>query len=141
MKRRVVITGWGALTPIGNDADTIVTALRSGRSGIRSIPEWASWEDLHTRVGGVVDGFDEKSIARELRRSMARVALLAAEASKRAVAHARLSPDLVRGGRVGLAIGQTVDAPSATQLYFDTLRTEGVHALKSTTFLQMMGHS
>ncbi|MBK7864845.1 MAG: hypothetical protein IPJ65_40850 [Archangiaceae bacterium] len=141
MSRRVVITGWGALTPIGNDADTIATALRTGRSGIRAMPEWNSWADLHTKVGGVVEGFDEKTIPREFRRSMSRVAQLAAEAARRAMASSRLPAELMGSGRVGLSIGQTVAAPSATQLYFDTLRAEGVRALKSTTFLQMMSHS
>lgn len=139
--RRVVITGWGALTPIGNDAEAIVTSLRTGRSGIRAMPEWNSWADLHTKVGGVVDGFDEKSIPREFRRSMSRVAMLAAEASKRALASSRVPAELLGSGRVGISIGQTVAAPSATQIYFDTLRAEGVRSLKSTTFLQMMGHS
>lgn len=141
MRRRVVITGWGALTPIGNDAQAIVGSLREGHSGIRAMPEWNSWADLHTKVGGVVDGFDEKSIPREFRRSMSRVAQLAADASKRALESSRLPRELLASGRVGLSIGQTVAAPSATQLYFDTLRIEGVRALKSTTFLQMMGHS
>src|SRR4051812_28135139 len=100
--RRVVITGMGALTPIGNDAEAIVTSLRTGRSGIRAMPEWAAWADLHTGVGGVVEGFDEKIIPREFRRSMARVAQLAAEASKRALAHSRLPTELLGTGRVGL---------------------------------------
>ena len=141
MKKRVVITGWGALTPIGNDADTIVAALQNGTSGIRAMPEWDAWADLHTKVGGVVTGFDEKSIPREFRRSMGRVAQLAADASKRALQSSRLPQELLGKGRVGLSIGQTVASPSATQLYFDTLRAEGVRGLKSTTFLQMMSHS
>jgi 3-oxoacyl-[acyl-carrier-protein] synthase II len=140
-KRRVVITGWGALTPIGNDAETIVSALKHSKSGIRAMPEWDKTADLHTRVAGVVTDFDEKSIPREFRRSMGRVALLAAEASKRALAHSRLPAELLGSGRMGLSIGQTVASPSATQTYFQTLHDEGVRSLKSTTFLQMMSHS
>ncbi len=140
-KRRVVITGWGALTPIGNDADAIVESLRTGRSGVRAMPSWDAWADLHTKVGGVVDGFDEKTIPREFRRSMSRMACLAAEAARRAVQSSRLPADAMASGRTGISIGQTVAAPSPTQVYFDTLRAEGVRALKSTTFLQMMGHS
>ncbi|MBL8954351.1 MAG: beta-ketoacyl-ACP synthase [Myxococcaceae bacterium] len=140
-KRRVVITGFGALTPIGNDADGIVASLRGGRSGIRAMPQWAEWKDLHTRVGGVVDGFDEKSIPREFRRSMSRMACLAAEATRRALESSRLPAETLSSGRAGISLGQTVAAPSPTQVYFDTLRAEGVRALKSTTFFQMMGHS
>lgn len=141
MKRRVVITGFGALSPIGNDAETIATSLKSGRSGIRAMPAWNEWPDLHTQVGGTVEGFDEKSIAREYRRSMSRVAQLAAETSRQAMSSAGLPAEIMGTGRAGIALGQTVAAPSATQIYFDTLRTEGIRSLKSTTFLQMMGHS
>lgn len=141
MTRRVVITGYGALSPIGNTPEAIADALEHGKSGVRSMPEWASWVDLHTRVGGVVLGIDEKSIPREYRRSMGRVAILAALAAKDAIAHARLQPELLASHRVGLSIGQTVGSPSAMQLYFDTLRESGPRGLKSTTFLQLMSHS
>ena len=141
MSARVVITGYGAYSPIGNTDAAIVSALRSGRSGVRAMPEWAIWPDLHTRVGGVVEGFDEKEIPRENRRSMARLGILAALAAKQAVAHAGLKPELISSGRVGLSVGQTVGSPSATDVYFATLRQHGPRGLKSTTFLQLMSHS
>ena len=90
--RRVVVTGFGALSPIGNSSDAIAHALEHGKSGVRAMPEWDKWKDLHTRVGGVVTDIDEKSIPREYRRSMARVAILAALAAKQAIAHAKLTP-------------------------------------------------
>jgi 3-oxoacyl-[acyl-carrier-protein] synthase II len=141
MSRRVVITGYGALSPIGNDAEGIASALKGGRSGIRHMDAWDTRDDLATRVAGVVTDFDEKTIPREYRRSMGRVAMLAAEASKRALASSRLPAELLGSGRVGLSIGQTVASPSATQTYFSTLHHEGARGLKSTTFLQMMSHS
>ncbi len=140
-KRRVVVTGVGLMSPIGNQISEVSDALRSGRSGVRAMPEWAHWKDLHTRVGAVVADFDEKAIPREFRRSMGRVALLAAAAASQAVAEARLDRQTLASGRVGISLGQTVGSPSATETYFDTLRQEGVRALKSTTFLQLMAHS
>ena len=122
--RRVVITGTGIVSCIGNDKESVARSLREGRSGIRQMPHWADWKDLHTRVGAPVEGFDEKAIPREFRRSMGRLALLAAAAMQQAVAESKLSPDLLKSGRVGLSIGQTVGSPSATGLYFDTLKQE-----------------
>jgi 3-oxoacyl-[acyl-carrier-protein] synthase II len=141
MSRRVVITGYGALSPIGNTPEAIASALEHSKSGVRAMPEWDRWVDLHTRVGGVVTDIDEKTIPREYRRSMARVAILAALAAKDAIAHAALTPELLASHRVGLSIGQTVGSPSALQVYFDTLRETGPRGLKSTTFLQLMSHS
>ena len=93
MNRRVVITGYGALSPIGNTPESIAHALKQGTSGIRAMPEWSEWADLHTRVGGVVSAIDEKSIPREYRRSMGRVAILAALAARDAIASAKLPPE------------------------------------------------
>lgn len=139
--KRVAITGYGALSPIGNTGAAIAHALEHGKSGVRAMPEWDKWKDLHTRVGGVVSDIDEKSIPREYRRSMGRVAILAALAAKDAIAHAKLDPGLLASPRAGLSIGQTVGSPSAMQVYFDTLGASGPRGLKSTTFLQLMSHS
>ncbi len=139
--RRVAITGMGLMSPIGNDLDQVVVALQEGRSGVRAISSWDAWPDLHTRVAATVDDFDEKAIPRESRRSMGRLALLAAAAAERALAHARLSREMLQSGRAGISLGQTVGSPSATQVFLDTLRTDGVRGLKSTTFFQLMSHS
>ncbi len=141
MKRRVVISGMGLLCPIGNTIDAAMDALKAGRSGVRRMPEWAGVKDLHTQVGATVNDFDEKSIPREFRRSMGRLALLAAAAAQQAVAGAELDKALLGSGRVGISIGQTVGSPSATELYIDTLKREGVRGLKSTWFFQVMNHS
>jgi 3-oxoacyl-[acyl-carrier-protein] synthase II len=139
--RRVAITGMGLLSPIGNQLDQVLDALRTGRSGVRAMPAWSAWKDLHTQVGATVPDFDEKAIPRESRRSMGRVALLAAMAAEQALSHARVPREFLGSGRAGISVGQTVGSPTATQLFFETLRAEGVRALKSTTFLQLMSHS
>jgi 3-oxoacyl-[acyl-carrier-protein] synthase II len=140
-RRRVVVTGVGLISPIGNTPEAIVRALREGTSGIRQMPGWSVLPDLQTRVGGVVGELDEKSIPREFRRSMGRTALLATRALQQAVASARLPLERLKDGRTGLAIGQTVGSPSSTEQFFDVLKREGVRSLKSTMFLQLMGHS
>jgi 3-oxoacyl-[acyl-carrier-protein] synthase II len=139
--RRVAITGMGLMSPIGDDLDQVVDALREGRSGVRAIESWNKWPDLHTRVAATVNNLDEKAVPRESRRSMGRVALLAAAAAERALIHSGLSREALHSGRAGISIGQTVGSPSATELFFETLRTEGVRGLKSTTFFQLMSHS
>ncbi len=141
MKRRVAITGVGLLCPIGNSFEAVTAALKGGRSGVRHMTEWDSRSDLNTKVGAPVRDFDERSIPREYRRSMGRLALLAAAAVDQAVADAKLDKAALSSGRLGLSIGQTVGSPSALQTFFDTCRDEGFRALKSTTFLQLMNHS
>jgi 3-oxoacyl-[acyl-carrier-protein] synthase II len=140
-QRRVVITGMGLLSPIGNSHEQILSALRGRRSGVRTMPSWDACKGLKTRVGATVEDLDEKVIPRQYRRSMGRVALLAAAAAEQALSQARVEREFLRSGRAGLSVGQTVGSPSATETFLDTLRTEGVRGLKSTTFLQLMSHS
>lgn len=136
-----MITGVGLLSPIGNDPASASQALQHGRSGVRKMPEWSTIPGLHTQVGAPVLDFDEKSIPRAFRRSMGRVGLLAAAAAQQAVQQAKLEPDALRSGRIGISLGQTVGSPGAMESFFKTFATEGPRGLKSTTFLQMMGHS
>src|SRR5262249_6182588 len=109
--RRVAITGMGLMSPIGNDLDQVVIALREGHSGVRAISSWNAWPDLHTRVAATVDQFDEKAIPRESRRSMGRVALLAAAAAEKALTDARLNREMLQTGRAGISIAHTIDTP------------------------------
>ena len=52
--KRVVITGMGIVSCLGNDADSVSTALREGRSGIRAFPEYAD-VGLRSQVAGMPD--------------------------------------------------------------------------------------
>ena len=56
-KRRVVITGAGAVTPIGNTAEEFWAALLEGRSGIGAITRFDA-AGYATRIAGEVKGFD-----------------------------------------------------------------------------------
>jgi 3-oxoacyl-[acyl-carrier-protein] synthase II len=140
-QRRVVITGMGLLSPIGNTLESVLSALRTGKSGVRAMPAWSAYEGLHTRVAALVENLDEKAIPRESRRSMGRVSMLAAAATEQALVQARINRDVLSSGRAGISMGQTVGSPAASALFFESLRTESVRSLKSTTFFQLMGHS
>ena len=54
---RVVITGIGAVTPIGTGVDDFWEGMTSGRNGVRRITQFPT-EDLSVKVAGEVDGFD-----------------------------------------------------------------------------------
>ncbi len=143
-EHRVVVTGIGILCPIGADLGAVTAALRLGRSGIRRMDGWAKVKDLSARVAGSIEGLGidlEASIARKHRRSMGRVAQLAAWAAGRAIEDARLVPELLGSGRVGVSIGSTIGSPSATLDYYANVFGPGLRANKSTSFLQIMSHT
>ena len=109
MTNRVVITGVGAYSPIGNDWPTIEANLRALQSGVRHIPEWEEYEGLNTKLGAPVTDYEPPaSFNRKNTRSMGRVAMLATAASERALTDAGLLGDpLLQSGRVGVAYGSS----------------------------------
>ena len=59
MKRRVVITGLGAVTPIGNDVPSFWDSIRAGRIGIGPITKFDT-TDYKVKLAAEVRGFDPK---------------------------------------------------------------------------------
>ena len=54
---RALITGMGAVTPIGNDIEEYWEGLRTGRNGIGRVTQWDASADL-VQIAGEVKGFD-----------------------------------------------------------------------------------
>jgi len=139
---RVVVTGLGILSPIGNDKAGVAEGLRGGRSGIRRMHEWDNVKGLQSLIGGEVTGFDPQRIPRPARRTMGKVALMATLASDDAVRDAGLAPEYLRSGRAGLAIGSTTGSPqSMCEFFADFALKGGIEGQLGTSFMKVMGHS
>jgi len=102
--RRVVITGAGIVSCLGNDLPTVTTALRDGRSGIRFVPEFAE-RGLRSQVAGLPEVDLEARIDRKLRRFMGDAAAYAYVALADAIAQSGLATAQVSHPRTGLIMG------------------------------------
>lgn len=123
--RRVVVTGLGIVSCIGNDLDTVELALREGRSGVRYIPEYAEL-GLRSCVAGVPDISGEAPVDRKIRRFMGDAALYAYHAMRKALADAGLAQEAVSTPRTGLIVGSGVGSPFEHSIAVDTLRSKGI---------------
>ena len=141
--RRVVITGVGVASPIGNSLDEVCRSLQTGRHGIVAMPAWDRIADLRTRLGGVVDLDLDHRWPRKKTRTMGRVALLATYATEQALAMAGLSDDpAISGGNLGLAYGSTSGSSEALAEFCGTLFVNlNMRGLQSTGFLKFMAHT
>ena len=138
---RVMVTGIGLTSPIGNDLATATAALRAGQHGIVAMPQWASVHGLATRLAGVVRDLT-LDYPRKKVRSMGRVALLATYATERAVADAGLDPELVRTPEVGLAYGSTHGSSTAQEEFCRSLFTRnGLDGIASSAYLKFMSNT
>jgi 3-oxoacyl-[acyl-carrier-protein] synthase II len=111
-ERRVVITGLGAVTPIGNDVPTAWAALLAGKSGGGPITHFEATEDFPTRVACEVKNFDASHVidAKEMRR-YDRFAQFGLVASAEAMRSARLPDgpgDAVDPARFGVIFGSGI---------------------------------
>ena len=110
--RRVVVTGLGIVSSIGNNADEVLTSLMAGTSGIVASPEMAE-HGFRSRVAGtlkidVADHIDKRAL-----RFMGPGAAYAHIAMGQAIADAGLSDDIVSNPRTGLVAGSGGPSTSA----------------------------
>lgn len=142
--RKVVVTGMGGITALGNDWPAISQALRQGRTAIRSMsPEWDRFESINTRLAAPVTDFDMPGHwPRKKTRTMGRVARMAVAASERALGDAGLLHDpILTGGRVGAAFGSSFGSPDSVLGFYELKMTGKSRNLNATTYIQMMSHT
>jgi beta-ketoacyl-acyl-carrier-protein synthase II len=105
---RVVITGTGAITPLGLTVAELWDALAAGRSGIGPITHWDA-SDWPVRLAGEIKGFDPtKFISRREARRLARCTQVTVAAAHEAVAQSGLPQPFDDPERVGVLIGSTL---------------------------------
>jgi 3-oxoacyl-[acyl-carrier-protein] synthase-1 len=123
--RRVVVTGLGIVSSLGNNKSEVTDSLREGRSGITFQPEYAEM-GLRSHVAGSVKLNVEELIDRKLMRFMAKGHAYTWVAMQEAIADAGLPEELVSNVRTGLIVGQGGASHESVVEGVDTLREKGV---------------
>jgi 3-oxoacyl-[acyl-carrier-protein] synthase II len=106
-KKKIVITGVGAITPVGIGGDVAYKALCEGKSGIKRLPSWA--DEYPAQLAGIVD-FDPKANGlkgKTIKRN-ARYTHFALAATNQAIADAGLDTATLDGSRFGCIIGSGI---------------------------------
>ncbi|MEQ8652544.1 MAG: beta-ketoacyl-ACP synthase I [Kiloniellales bacterium] len=120
--RRVVVTGMGIVSSIGNDKGEVTAALRDGRSGIERNEEQIEM-GFRSEVAGTIKLDIDARLDRKLRRFMGDGAAYNLIAMQEAIADSGLEPDEVSNERSGLVMGSggtsTRDMTNAYQIAKD----------------------
>ena len=136
--RRVVVTGMGIVSCLGNDKDSVSDSLLHSRSGIRFNPSFEEM-GLRSHVSGPVEIDLDEHIGRKDRRFMGDAAAYAYVAMQRAIEDAGLSPEEVSNERTGLIAGSGGASSENTVWGADTLREKGVRRLGPYLVPRTMG--
>jgi 3-oxoacyl-[acyl-carrier-protein] synthase-1 len=124
---RVVVTGMGSVSCLGNDNAAMLDALRSGRSGLRTMDGFVRL-GMHCHVGGTVDLAALPEPPRKLRRFLANPGLYAWHAMKEASVQAGLSADALHAEDCGLVLGGGA-AMSEHEQALDSFHARGIGKL------------
>lgn len=138
MRRRVVVTGLGAVTPLGNDVSTFWENLLTGKSGVGPITQFDA-SNLEVRIAAEVKDFDPVGLfgRREARRHD-RFTLFALEAARQAVADAGLRFEQEDRDAVGVIIGTGIGGALTFLENYDVLLKAGPRRVSPFMIPMMM---
>ncbi len=141
---RVVVTGIGAISPLGHDWASVEQRLRSCQNAVVAMAEWADYEGLNTMVGAPAQPFDlpGERYNRKTMRSMGKVALMGVRASEMALQDAGLLDDpLVKSGRMGISYGSSSGTPRSMGDFASMIANKNTEGINATTYIKMMSHT
>lgn len=141
MTRRVVVTGVGVTSPIGNSLDEISDALREQKSGVRVQQAWKEISGLNTFLAAPT--IADLDFSKKKTRTMGRVSLLALRATLDAVEDSQLSEEDRCGGRCGVSFGSTQGSSEALSEFSAKIMKSngGLIGVRPTNYIKFMSHT
>ena len=123
--KRVVVTGYGIVSCLGNDRAAVLDSLRHGRSGIKFQQSYLDM-GMRSHVAGSIDIDIDTHIDRKVKRFMGDSAAYAYISMQQAIEHAGLSDDLVSNTRTGIIMGSGGGSSANQVEAADILRSKGL---------------
>ncbi|WP_028822331.1 beta-ketoacyl-ACP synthase II [Propionimicrobium lymphophilum] len=137
----IVITGFGALTPIGDDAESTWTNMLAGRSGVHLLEyDWA--EELSVRIAGEVTTDLSPWISRVEARRLDRVSQLAIAAASQAWEDSGLAENNpYEKDRTGVCVGTGIGGLTTTLEQWDVMHSKGIRRVSPFTVPGLMANA
>lgn len=123
--KRVVVTGMGIVSCLGNNASEVLDSLKQGRSGIRFNQSYADI-GMRSHISGSVQLNTEELIDRKIHRFMGQASAYAYLSMKEAIEDAGLGLDEISNERIGLVAGSGGGSPEDQLEANDIMREKGL---------------
>lgn len=136
--KRVVVTGMGIVSCIGNDTDTVLNALREGKSGIKTNQDYID-NGFRSTVSGSIEIDLKEHIDRKTLRFMGDAAAFAYIAMKQAIENSGLNEEQVSSERTGIIVGSGGASTASVVESADIIRSKGVKRVGPYRVTQTMG--
>lgn len=133
MKRRVVITGLGAITPIGNNIDSFWEGIKLGKNGIDEISLFNA-ENLKVKMAAEVKDFDPSNfIDKKEAKRMDRYTQFAVIAAEESIKDSNLDFDTLNRERIGVMFGSGIGGLCTIENQIRTLVAKGPNRVSPLT--------
>lgn len=142
--RRVVVTGAGGLSPLGNDWPTVFARLQAKKNAVQVQPDLMQYQGMQTHLAAMCAPYvlDEKVYNRKTMRGMGKVAQMATKASEMALKDAGLFGDpVLKSGKVGVSYGSSSGSPAFIADFGRMLLNKSTDGVTATTYIKMMSHT
>lgn len=140
MGRRVVVTGTGVISPLGNTVEAFWSHLKQGKSGIKRI-ESEAYEGIATQIGGYITDFKpEEYMEKKEIGKYDRFAQFAYAASLQALKQSKLDLEKVNGERMGVYIGSGIGGIDTTLENHSALLEKGPRRVSPFMVPMMIGN-
>ena len=123
--KRVVITGYGIVSCLGNDSNAVLDSLKNGKSGISFQQDYVDM-GMRSHIAGSIDINIDELIDRKVRRFMGNSAAYSYISMQQAIDHSSLSADQVSNPRTGIIIGSGGGSSANQVEAADILRSKGL---------------
>ncbi len=141
--RRVVITGIGAISPLGSTWADAKARLKDQCNLVTIMDDWMDIDGLNTKLGvPVTDFVIPEHYTRKQTRSMGRVASMSVVAVEKALGQAGLlDTDFLTSGAIGVSFGSSTGSTDAQMEFGKMILHRSTDGLNATTYVRMMSHT
>ncbi len=144
MTKRVVITGLGILSSIGNSFDEITQSLKSGKSGVVKMPEWEAL-GIKSCLAGNIKNLDEKlassGISKKLINCMSEAAVFCTLAAQDALKDANIQEPEMQDREIACFVGSGVSSTETIYKGSDFLFHDNIKKISPYTITKSMSSS
>lgn len=136
--RRVVVTGMGIVSPLGQTIDSAYARLKKFENCIEHVVDLDVYKGLNSHLGARANFLRPEHWTRKTVRSMGEVAMYALAATEQAVAEAGLDAATLESGRTGVAYGSCSGSIPAHLDFLSLLYTHELKNVTSGTYIKLM---
>ncbi len=138
MKRRVVVTGMGIVSALGQSVEVAFNRLKTFENCITKLDNLESYKGLNSHLGSLAGFVRPEGWTRKTTRTMGDVSMYALAATEQAVAAANLTPELLESGRLGVAYGSCSGSIAPHLDFLSLLTTYELKNVTSGTYIKLM---